>query len=205
MHQLTTIAKPPSMACILHLIETMNEFKVISGGQKGADLIALEEATEIGFETGGTVPKGYLSHGSNVYNLSEHKASFASYTQALIARSKKNVDDSNVTVAFLTAVNTGTHKTVGYCQSRRWTNAKSGSIGPEYRPVLIVSKLDTRESCEPEIERICQFLQKHSPAVVNICGHRDDRTAGLPGYERSVRYILQRVFFRCVNKGCQLE
>ena len=53
--------------------------KVISGGQNGVDLTALEVAKELGYQTGGWAPKGYkTTTGPNLdlrdlYGLQEHE------------------------------------------------------------------------------------------------------------------------------------
>jgi Circularly permutated YpsA SLOG family len=42
--------------------------RIISGGQRGADQAALDAAIKLGFQTGGTAPRGYrvcLFDGSN--------------------------------------------------------------------------------------------------------------------------------------------
>jgi hypothetical protein len=73
---------------------------VISGGQTGADETGLECARALGFQTGGTAPKGYWTErGPNlklrdVYGLKESPSS--DYK----VRTKQNVIDSHVTVWF---------------------------------------------------------------------------------------------------------
>ena len=43
--------------------------KIISGGQTGADREALETARDLGIETGGFVPKGWLTEDGPDYSL----------------------------------------------------------------------------------------------------------------------------------------
>ena len=174
----------------------MTQFKVISGGQRGVDLAALQEAALCGFETGGTAHRDADPEMIRQYKMVVYHFPVYSFAQGLVARSKKNVDDADVTIAFLTASHSGTHKTAGYCQSRRWGSYDTAYRGDPYRPVLVLTQLATREECDQQVERIVSFLAKMNPKVVNVCGHRDDRTASLPGYERSVRYVLKQVFQR---------
>ena len=178
----------------------MSQFKVISGGQRGVDLIALQEAASVGFETGGTAHREADPESVRVFKMTVYHFPVYSIAQGLVARSKKNVDDSDATIAFLTAAHSGTHKTAGYCQSRRWGSYDTAYRGEQHRPVLVLTRLATREECDQEVERIVAFLAKLNPKVINVCGHRDDRTAALPGYERSVRYVLQKVFQRLKGK-----
>ena len=88
--------------------------KIISGGQTGADIAGLKAAAALGYQTGGT------SHRQVGYGLTVMKG-----RGVLVRRSKKNVDDSDATVAFRTKSSPGTDKTIGYCATGVW----KGEIG----------------------------------------------------------------------------
>eukprot|EP01126_Amoeba_proteus_P011269 TRINITY_DN14523_c0_g1_i3.p1 TRINITY_DN14523_c0_g1~~TRINITY_DN14523_c0_g1_i3.p1 ORF type:complete len:168 (-),score=28.55 TRINITY_DN14523_c0_g1_i3:205-678(-) len=120
-------------------------FKVISGGQTGADRAALEAAREVGIRTGGTAPADYKTekgpdHSLKDYGLVEGSMGYA-------ARTKKNVDDSTATLVIRLHEGNGTDKTIGYCQSRTWGYGERGcSKFNGYRPVLVLNSLDIQEN-----------------------------------------------------------
>lgn len=74
--------------------------KVISGGQTGADQTGVEEASALGLETGGTMPKGFRTDNgprpdfAKKYGLVEHMD--VSY----VPRTRKNAKDADVTLWF---------------------------------------------------------------------------------------------------------
>ena len=74
--------------------------RVISGGQSGADLSALETAKRFGIPTGGTMPKGFKTlsgscpHYAELYGIQEHAS--ADYAP----RTYQNVRDSDGTIRF---------------------------------------------------------------------------------------------------------
>jgi hypothetical protein len=90
--------------------------KVISGGQTGADAIALEIAHELGIPTGGTAPKGYRTEiGPNyylrdVFNLKE--STFEGYTD----RTRQNILDADLTVVFGDIESPGSRLTINLCK-----------------------------------------------------------------------------------------
>ena len=108
--------------------------EIVSGGQTGVDQIALEAAVQFveinekylnRLKTSGWAPNGYMtSNGPNRrlktrYNLKEIISS-SSLSSQYVARSKKNVDDSDATLAFILYKSTGTARTVGYATTGAW-------------------------------------------------------------------------------------
>jgi putative molybdenum carrier protein len=73
--------------------------KVISGGQTGADRTGLEEAKRLGFETGGTAPKGWKVDGGADPSLAEFGL-VESHSTDYPSRTRANVRDSDVTLWF---------------------------------------------------------------------------------------------------------
>lgn len=77
-------------------------YKIISGGQTGADRAGLEAAKEYGLETGGWMPKGFIAQDGvhpefvELYGIQEHESSKYPPRTAL------NVKDSDGTVRFMT-------------------------------------------------------------------------------------------------------
>jgi hypothetical protein len=196
--------------------------RVISGGQTGADRAALEAAVQCGIDTGGTLPWGYLKTPTadlrlrDVYGLTECRWPAQSAALALIARSMKNVDDADVTIAFRTSDSPGTNKTIAYCRTGSWPkNDKELAFGLSdqqqlpskmrpnrvHRPCLII---ENAEDISASSHRIAAFLRKYSVDVLNVCGHRNDETAQRSGYTKEVRACLAAAF-ELYKKGDAFE
>jgi hypothetical protein len=166
--------------------------KIISGGQTGADQAALRAAKSLGYRTGGFAPQDFMTTDGPMpalkteYGLEELLFP-TNKVQNLIARSKLNVDNSDATIAFLTKRNSGTEKTCGYCYYHVWKNlGEIDNLENGYKPLLIISDLGD----EGARTLIVDFIKRHKPKILNICGHRDDVTAGVKNYEILVEKIL---------------
>jgi hypothetical protein len=172
--------------------------RVISGGQTGADVAALRAAKRLGLRTGGTAPPKFMtSCGVNadlrdVYGLVEYSEPTTSLAQAYVARSKRNVDDSDAMVAFRLGRSAGTDKTIGYAMTGRWAAAAvsyaGGATEPPatYRPVLVLTSLAVPGAAES----IRAFVKRHRIGTLNVCGHR--AWAALPNFESLVEEIVHR-------------
>lgn len=179
--------------------------KVISGGQTGADRAALEAAREQNFETGGTAPHRFMTINGpdpslqTVFGLKEIKKmrrwQKIRGTLRLLTeyqeRSMCNVDDAQATIAFRLCASAGTDGTINYCKTGLWSPSRLSSKQESHRPLLVVNQIEDESRA---IFAITRFLIEHSPAVLNVCGHRNDSTAGYSGYTDKVKYILARVF-----------
>lgn len=143
--------------------------KIISGGQTGADQIALEVAYILGLETGGMAPKHYMTENGpnpalkNKYGLTE--ASSASYPY----RTKHNVKNSDATLIFVKNKSKGTDLTIGYAQAAR-------------KPYLVVY------TDAVNIKEIKKFSNVH---ILNVAGHR--QSVGGAEYEKIVYKTLVKV------------
>lgn len=166
--------------------------KIISGGQTGADQAALRAAQHVGLSTGGWAPRGFFtSNGPDPtlgtkYCLQEIELDAKTPRVAdYVARSKKNVDDSDATLAFRLRFSAGTDKTIGYCVTRKWTTiydrfAFSRGLIDQHRPVLVLSHAVSLDKHQNEIVRqrdikeLREFLIEHNVQTLNVAGHRDD-------------------------------
>ena len=74
--------------------------KVISGGQTGVDQIALSLAQELGYETGGTAPKGFKTESGPAKHLGIRYGLIEHSSTNYVARTKANIVDSDATVVF---------------------------------------------------------------------------------------------------------
>lgn len=156
--------------------------KVISGGQTGVDVLALEVARECGHETGGSVPHDY-PRGENVerYGLTRMLPA-GGRAAGLVARSKKNVDDAEGTLVFLLSPTPGSSCTANYAGHRIWRMKASPGAAP-YKPTLILKDL---RDVEAQARRIAAFLTENRVSVLNVAGPR----SLLPMQARAVRKIL---------------
>lgn len=178
--------------------------KVISGGQTGADRAALEAAREAGIPTGGFAANGFKTTAGVdlslkwTFGLEEMDLvpirEFVTHEHPYVARSKKNVDASDATIAFRMKQSAGTDKTIGYCYSKQWryiTRAQILSKRSPYKPCLVIESVaDSKDA----VDQILAFLGRHKPKILNVCGHRDDATAGVDQYTAKIKEILAYVF-----------
>ena len=151
--------------------------KVISGGQSGADRAALEVAERVGLLTGGTAPPQYMTSDGprpelgTRFHLEELKISSSKLKcdlgECFVMRSRKNVDESDATVAFRTKCSAGTDKTIGYCLTKQW------KVIPEkerqrllntrqcYRPVLVICLNPILPSQSSQSSLMCHNPPEH--------------------------------------------
>jgi hypothetical protein len=164
---------------------------IISGGQIGADQEALEAAYKLGIPTGGWAPKAYVtSRGpmirlKTVYHLKEvgEPVPFG-----YVTRSKKNVDESDATVAFRNdkIESVGTDKTIGYCKTGIWQTLKTYSSAKPYKPLLIIpiksiDKFGDPSDFDKHIHQFREFIVENNVKTLNVCGSRSTG-ADMPVY-----------------------
>ena len=147
--------------------------KLVSGGQTGADIAALDVALHYNFPHGGWCPKGRLSLDGQIpdkYLLKETPS--AGYPQ----RTEWNVRDSDGTVVFtFSNVPTGgSLKTINLCKKHR-------------KPCLHISR-----SCYDPAERIIKFVNENDIKVLNVAGSRESKD---PGICEWVKQVIAGAFF----------
>ena len=143
-------------------------FRIVSGGQAGADRAGLDWALQNGVDHGGWCPKGRRSEDGPIppeYLLSE--TPLAGYLQ----RTEWNVRDSDATVIFtLTdALDGGSKKTAEFAEKR-------GRPCLHFRPG-VHSKF------------LAQFLARHLVSTLNVAGKRE---SAAPGIHRFVCQALEQ-------------
>ena len=144
--------------------------RIISGGQVGADLIGLEQATELGFRTGGTAPKGFkTSQGVNLnlsemYNLTEvTDQAISQYTgneKFYGPRTEQNVLKSDVTFLFTNPEN---RNSAGSSLTRQ--------LAKKHGKTLLEN---------PNPKQVQSLIAKTGPDItVNIAGNREFKNVGV--------------------------
>lgn len=134
------------------------DFKVVSGGQSGADLAGLDWAIQNNVPHGGWCPKGRKSEDGLIgeeYQLAETPES--NYLQ----RTEWNVRDSDATLIFTLSekLDGGSKKTAEFCTK----------LGKPY--------LHFRPGVHPKF--IARFLARHQVKVLNVAGKRESSAPGV--------------------------
>lgn len=140
------------------------EFKIVSGGQSGADQAGLDWALAHGVPHGGWCPKGRRSEDGSIderYLLRETPV--ANYLQ----RTEWNVRDSDATVIFTLApeLDGGSKRTAEFAQ-------RLGKPCLHMRPPVLPKYL-------------ARFLAAHQVKVLNIAGKRESSAPGIGAYVRA--------------------
>jgi len=164
--------------------------KIISGGQTGADQAALYAARTCGLSTGGWAPKDYLTLDGLApwlagYGLQEMPS------RNYVARSIKNVDEADATLAFRNHPSSGTDKTIGYALSGKWRTVDTETYrdGVLHRPLFIVTDILSHQQ---QLDLV-QFIRSHNVKILNVCGHREPDKIGKK-WTRDVESFLVAVF-----------
>lgn len=145
-------------------------FKVISGGQTGADRAGLDWAIENSFPHGGWCPKGRKAEDGTLpskYQLLETPS--ASYLQ----RTEWNVRDSDGTLIFTLSekLDGGSKRTAEFAEKL-------------HKPYLHIWSGTSPDS-------IIHFLSRHYVNVLNIAGKRE---SSAPGINELVKRFLTTAF-----------
>jgi hypothetical protein len=170
--------------------------KVISGGQTGADRAGLEAAKVLGIQTGGTTMPGFMTSKGPDYALRDkfglrevQSSNWLLTSQHLAIRTRKNVENSDGTIIFRTAASPGSDLTISLCQERN-------------KPLLIIYDLrDFRYDENRNV--IIDFIKANNIVTLNVAGHRNDKTAGMIGYQEAVQKVLVAALF-WVREGAAL-
>jgi len=142
---------------------------MISGGQMGVDLAALDAGLALNLKIAGYVPYFYDRDMAEQYNLI-HMPWTKSVAQAYVGRTTKNVQESDATVIFKFKDSPGTNGTIRYAHYGQWKPSlkiRNERENHPFKPYLIISSLD-----DTNIERLRNFITLNSVSVVNIAGHR---------------------------------
>ena len=141
------------------------DFKIISGGQTGADQAGLDWAIHHGVAYGGWCPKGRRSEDgpiSPAYELVETPK--ATYLQ----RTEWNVRDADATVIFTLdqILDGGSRRTADFAEklSKPWIHMRAG-VHPRY---------------------LARFLTKHGVKTLNVAGKRESVQPGVHEFAMQV-------------------
>ena len=150
--------------------------KLISGGQTGADIAALDVALRHEFPHGGWCPKGRRSLECPIparYNL------FETPSESYLQRTEWNVRDSDGTVVFTLAakVTGGSLRTIEFARKHKLPCLHIGAQGGFFEnPAL----------------RLQQFVKENGIKRLNVAGSRESKE---PGIHVWVMQVLEDAFF----------
>jgi hypothetical protein len=150
--------------------------KIISGGQKGADLGALLAAKGKNIETGGFIPKGFLTEDGPMPQL-KSLGLVEMPTTAYPPRTKKNIEESDITIIFSFVKSAGSDLTIKTCKSLN-------------RPYLVITSPDQHNS----IELIMDFIYKNDANIINIAGNRESKSNGIQLFVFNVMSEVIEIF-----------
>src|SRR5437899_6722768 len=154
-----------------------DNFKMVSGGQTGSDLAALDWAIQNGIPHSGWCPKGRKAEDGRIdrrYSLRETPT--IKYNQ----RTEWNVRDSDATVIFSTVpvLKGGSKSTIEFANKLRkpclMLYRESGKI----KPAVLLN----------------QFIEEHKVRVLNVAGARASHEPKIAAF---VNEVLNRWWVKC--------
>lgn len=168
--------------------------KIISGGQDGADIAGLIAGKKMGLTTGGTAPFNFVGvpvERLRCFGLVPHYKD-QKKIPSLIERSKRNVDDADVTVAFRLIRSAGTDKTIGYALTRKWEDVEIYFDGGYFcqnlevhKPVFVIAEMSDKVG-----EQFRLFLSRLQCKVLNVAGHALTDESVPADWEESIATFL---------------
>ena len=152
--------------------------KIISGGQTGADLGALNAAKAKNIRTGGYIPKGFLTEDGPMPMLKDFDL-IEMNTTSYPPRTRMNVKESDMTIIFKIVESKGCALTERICKELE-------------KPYLIIST----PNHEAALKDIAFFIisnrvSAESEVTINVAGNRETKC---PGIQKFVCHVMTRVF-----------
>ena len=144
--------------------------KIVSGGQTGVDLAALEFAIQRGLSYGGWVPKGRINEAGRIPER------YSGLTEAPSpepdVRTRLNVGSSDATLILTDGSESpGTN----------YTHQVASELG---KPVLRIALADKNRL---ETERVRQWVASIKPSVLNVAGPRESEAPGV--YSKAFAFL----------------
>lgn len=150
--------------------------KIISGGQVGADIAALQFAKSRGLETGGWMPKGFKTRNGECPDYAEIYGMVETNDGGYPERTRMNVFSSDVTLRF-----GHNFRTYGEMCTARFIR--------EYKkPHLDIWLNPVSKETMPTPWYVAEWIIMYRPQVINIAGN------SYPTIEVEVRIFLHKVF-----------
>lgn len=145
----------------------MEIFKIISGGQTGADKGGLIAAKKANIKTGGIAPKGYMTEAGKDLSLKSEYGLRENFSDDLKERTLSNLRGAHCTIVFATK------------PGSRGTKFTIDSLKREKRMYIVLNPFENDAA-----EKVKDFLdlvydRYKNPLIVNIAGNRESRSKGI--------------------------
>jgi hypothetical protein len=152
--------------------------KIITGGQTGADIGGLIAARELGIESGGTAPKGWLTENGTEEALLRSFGLEECEEAGFPARTRRNIVDSTGTIL------------VGRYQSGG--SRLTYDVVKELKKPLFLVAFPSAGHCSEEFRN---WLAAEEIRVLNVAGNRESQSPGIAEFTRSflVRAIKRKM------------
>ncbi|HEY4235010.1 MAG TPA: putative molybdenum carrier protein [Lacipirellulaceae bacterium] len=152
-------------------MNSLRNITIVSGGQTGADRVALDFAIEHGIAHGGWCPRGRLAEDGPIdgrYQLQETPS------RRYAERTEWNVRDSDATVVFTisSVASGGTALTIELAKRLD-------------KPLLLLSR-DTGATAIEHARGLLEFLTVNRARIVNIAGPRASQESEIVAFVRDV-------------------
>jgi hypothetical protein len=151
--------------------------RVISGGQTGVDLAALDAAAAAGVATGGSMPAGFLTEDGPRPGYAARYGVSELPTADYPSRTRRNVADADATLILLHGPGEPTGGTALTVKAAR-------ASGKPY----LVERIEDGAAA-----RVAAWLAEVGPAVLNVAGPRESKS---PGVYAAARSLLTALFNR---------
>jgi hypothetical protein len=144
--------------------------KIISGGQTGADIAAIDAAIKANFPYGGMLPKGRMCESGTV------PLSYSGFDEAIIYgyhfRTEQNIKNSDGTLIFSKGKPTG------------GTDLTIGLAGKNKKPYLVIDINQDKSigfgvGVLPISLAIDKFIRDNNIKILNVAGPRESKTPGM--------------------------
>lgn len=149
--------------------------KIISGGQAGADQGGLEAGRDLGLETGGTAPQGWMTEAGPQPNKLKSFGLVEAGVAGYPFRTKMNVLNSDATAVFGFIGEPGSRLTCSLCK-------KFG------KPWVV----------NPNTADLLELLEWHNVEVLNVAGNRESKSLGI---QQKVREFLKQALEEVIADG----
>ncbi|TNJ42489.1 putative molybdenum carrier protein [Phaeobacter sp. B1627] len=144
--------------------------KIISGGQTGVDLAALEFAVQRGLRHGGWVPEGRENEDGHISQI--YQGLIETHSSEPDERTWLNVGSSDATLIITNGSNSpGTH----------YTQRVAGELG---KPIM---HIELSGNGQLQRKQLWQWIGSINPVVLNIAGPRESEAPGV--HEKALAFL----------------
>ena len=147
-------------------------YKIVSGGQTGADIGGLTAAGALGLQTGGFAPKGWLTEDGPQESLLRSFGLIECEEEGYSARTRRNVTHSDGTVLV------GDYQRGG----SRLTYETANELN---KPVFTVAHPITDTERDMLVDEFRGWLELHEIGILNVAGNRESQSPGIAEFTRS--------------------